>query len=1335
MSCIQGLSSILECDFILVMALSLGLISLLLLFNLAIGVITDVYYIKPTIEYQCSIHNQPCLTLEDFIMNTSRRLIANTISSLELNAELSSLELSVELLPGNHTLNRHLQVWSISKFQVSSQINSSWIICHEPNKEFQFFNVTTIDIRNLNFFGCGGCKSLRIDKFTAKNCVFLQSDFSHATFGVILATNSTIEISHCSFIGTYHGSVIYLSHSELSSSHSIYRNNTASIIVLEKESIAVFDSCIFQNNSAVQFALVISNASIIVIQDNLWEHNGFQTQDHDPNRKFEFMFFCFGSAIILRDTTVENNIQTYAAMGGILMATYSDISLYNCTFKWNFGQNFIFWIAFSNTYVINTTMLLNRAAKGELFGLADGNVTEFQELNVTENSGNFRLFRSEMIFSGKIIYFNNNGSIVAFNSLLNFYGDNHFLRCRHNLSIDNGGIVSSDRSTVHFYGTTYFLENQSPNKGGAIFAINSKLYMHYKVIIAYNVANVSGGGIYLFRSNFYCLFNCTLFHNCAVVKGGGIHAVSSKIIADVEFLTDSQKRYILFSKNKARLGGAVNLEQNSKLSLVDSGLNTILKVEFEENMADYGGAMHISNESQIFCNSRYFAKHTEQTECFLLAYKVDEANKKLITFSENLANIAGSAIFGGFLDRCTVNPRFTDSEDLNSGMQQPAYGLSFLLGLSNLQPAEIASHPVQVCYCYNYTYLNQCTYNISSKVLQRGEKLPLSVVVVDQAYNTINATLFSVVSSVRGVDRRQYHHIYNVCTNLSIRVFPESNQLDLYAISPCNNTAISRRVIKISISECNCPIGFSASDNIDACECICDPKLPSVIKKCKTQTSSIIREGNFWIGHINSTITTGYLLYPNCPFDYCRPATPPVSINFNTLTGTDAQCAAHRTGLLCGQCQAGFSLSFGGTACISCPKSWPGLLTANLIVQILTGIIIIGLMLVLNLTVAAGTFNGLIFYANIVARNKYTFLPFMKTNMPTMFIEWLNLQLGIERCHFNGMNAYTKAWIQLTFPTYMFLLVILVIFISRRSLLFTRLIARGNPVAVLATAILLSYTTILRNVIDIFSFAILRYPDGSRHVIWLPDTSISYLKGKHVLLFLAAVIIVAIGIAYTALLFSWQWLLKAPQIKAFALIRDTRLNSFMDAYLAPHTLKSRYWTGLLLFIRVVIFILSAVNVSGDPSFNLLVISVAVVILLLLQLYSRSRIYKNVLLDCFEMTSYFNLLFLSLATSYTLSTKRGQETAAYISISVAFVMFLCALLYHILLRIYQIQCLKRAKQFLRQKLYKRSRRSNDLSVNLLENSEMNDHPADVPTATVVGMSPQHSSTASEEEDIN
>ena len=190
----------------------------------------------------------------------------------------------------------------------------------------------------------------------------------------------------------------------------------------------------------------------------------------------------------------------------------------------------------------------------------------------------------------------------------------------------------------------------------------------------------------------------------------------------------------------------------------------------------------------------------------------------------------------------------------------------------------------------------------------------------------------------------------------------------------------------------------------------------------------------------------------------------------------------------------------------------------------------------------------------------------------------------------------------------------------------------------------------------------------------------------------------------------------------------------MDAYLAPHTLRSHYWTGLLLLIRVVLYILSAVNMGGDPSFNLLAIGVAVVFLLLLQLYTRSRIYRSVVLDCFEMASYFNLLFLTLVTSYALANNRGQGAIAYISTSITLVMFLCALLYHILLRIHQTQCLKRIRQFLRQKLHTEWR-TDDLNVNLLETIEMNDQPAIVATSTVVGISPQHSSTTSDEEDVN
>ena len=50
----------------------------------------------------------------------------------------------------------------------------------------------------------------------------------------------------------------------------------------------------------------------------------------------------------------------------------------------------------------------------------------------------------------------------------------------------------------------------------------------------------------------------------------------------------------------------------------------------------------------------------------------------------------------------------------------------------------------------------------------------------------------------------------------------------------------------------------------------------------------------------------------------------------------------------------------------------------------------------LDLTVSHGLINGLIFYANVIKPNEHIFLPPRNTNPLTIFISWLNLDLGIE---------------------------------------------------------------------------------------------------------------------------------------------------------------------------------------------------------------------------------------------------------------------------------------------------------------------------------------------------
>ena len=75
---------------------------------------------------------------------------------------------------------------------------------------------------------------------------------------------------------------------------------------------------------------------------------------------------------------------------------------------------------------------------------------------------------------------------------------------------------------------------------------------------------------------------------------------------------------------------------------------------------------------------------------------------------------------------------------------------------------------------------------------------------------------------------------------------------------------------------------------------------------------------------------------------------------------------------------------------------------------------------------------------------------------------------------------YWKIWIQLVFSAYLFFLVAMIIIISERSTTLSNIIRRKNPVATLATLVLLSYTKLLHIIISVLSSAVIKYPNGSK---------------------------------------------------------------------------------------------------------------------------------------------------------------------------------------------------------------------------------------------------------------
>ena len=235
------------------------------------------------------------------------------------------------------------------------------------------------------------------------------------------------------------------------------------------------------------------------------------------------------------------------------------------------------------------------------------------------------------------------------------------------------------------------------------------------------------------------------------------------------------------------------------------------------------------------------------------------------------------------------------------------------------------------------------------------------------------------------------------------------------------------------------------------CTCKCHDSITPFVA-CNIQSESFVKmyKSNAWISYDNKV--SGYLIYPNCPYDYCKPLNT-TEINLNNPDGANEQCDLGHSFLLCGSCQLGLSLSLGSSLCLACPKHWPFLLITITVASVLSGLFLVAFILVLNITVAIGTVNGLIFFVNVLAANQSIFFPRSKFNILIVLVSWLNLELGIDACSFESMDAYAKLWVQLTFPVYVIFLVLLIIIISSYSSKFSNRIGKKSPVATLATLI------------------------------------------------------------------------------------------------------------------------------------------------------------------------------------------------------------------------------------------------------------------------------------------
>ena len=778
------------------------------------------------------------------------------------------------------------------------------------------------------------------------------------------------------------------------------------------------------------------------------------------------------------------------------------------------------------------------------------------------------------------------------------------------------------------------------------------------------------------------------FHNCSFYNNSLLQDEKGTFIGAIVNVFSMEK--IIF-KN-------CNFTENNNTVLALKGSNLVLEgnILFEGNQAINGGALRFHDTSLVYImNNTHITFRNNHAKvaggaiyaqqcclessppCFFqpvapdYTYVSDLKHQMTLTFDSNTANYAGDGLYGGVVDYCSMYQIFKGDKHCSdyyrsSEIFNTIFDFTQQPGISN-----ISSDPYGVCLCDESGQMN-CSIKSYKfpKCVYPGEMFNISAAAVGQRHGVapskITATIVGSHAMLRPVKQNDTS---SRCVTLTYVLYSkqrkETFKLTVEQPRP-KVSSFSYRYpppeVTVSL-KFSCPWGSTFQHDPPYCDC--NPLLGRYKISCNTNYQTIQRVAPIWIGCVNSmqvnsalaiqctnavinqTTYQGVLVHSPCPFDYC--VLKKVNISWNS---TDKQCAFNRTGTLCGKCPDGLSLVLGSSKCLHCSNFYLLLV----IVFALAGLMLVTFLIVCNLTVSEGMINGLVFYANVVHINRSIYFPSTETNPLAVFIAWLNLDLGIETCFYNGMDAYAKAWLQFAFPTYIWLIAGLIIILSRKYRIAARLSGR-NAVKVLATLFLLSVAKLGRAIITVLSYTSIHYLGSLQVSVWLPDANVRYLQGKHIPLFITAVVFSALVSSFIIVLTFIQCLQKKSDTRPLFWVN--KLKPLFDAYTGPYKDRYRFWAGLLLLFLSILFCLFALDHLDKPSTKLTLTAIGCFFIFAL-VWVFHGVYRKWPLDMIESTSVLNLGLLSISTNYVLNHGNSQDAQMVvisISAGLIFVIFI------------------------------------------------------------------------------
>ena len=825
-------------------------------------------------------------------------------------------------------------------------------------------------------------------------------------------------------------------------------------------------------------------------------------------------------------------------------------------------------------------------------------------------------------------------------------------------------------------------------------------YVYFEDVIVRNVICLPGARQYTAALRIQGSKN-VLFRNCSFVNNfctgmsagnGGAFTLSGNII---------------FENNTGYQGGGIALFDNSFFS-VESNTTIV----FRTNQAMHvGGAIFVWQE----CTLLTYAKCSE---CFIrlpipsssdlnMSYINYQAPNIKLIFENNTSVDGGDAIYGAALYWCeyinanallTINIEsnnnhyhITQPLGINSNYSGAAYILP-ALDLLNQSPMEnaISSTPSRVCLCENNR--PNCSIVHQVQYLQPGRNFTLSVVTVGDAMGPSKGIIYAqfqresagrfiyptqAIQLTSGYECNQISYYIALGEEDEIMIMntrlhstvndhlnTESDLLEksllsynhkLFPNSPLHDfLSLS---VYIDIKRQPCSPGFKPYyGGQQSAVCSCDYNLNNKAIECDENTNTVLRSGQTWIGvwyHSNDSNQTGYVVGLNsCDPFYCISTEQWVD-----LLEPDVQCIGNRSGIICGRCALNYSSILGSYDCQICTNDSLLLLFPFA----LLGVLVITFMWLLNLTVTAGTINGLIFYANITNLVSTSLFPENNSNILKIFVAWASLDFGIKTCFYNGLTMFGVICLEYCYPIYLWLLAALAAVVSHCSTQVTRHI-RKNPIPVIATLLILPFMKLLRAASYSLQPSIVTYyPGGNTEVLWTLDGS-SFSSYERIPLIIVALLVICFLTLITILLLFPAQLQKYSSKKVLFWVHG--MKPIIDAFRGPLKDQRSYWIGFHLAVRGLILFITVFLTDVYLTPDVVHLLIAIGSTLLLYGVSMGGIYKNRLHSFLESAYLLNLIVLSGGTFYIKMVRGNQIPLTSIMVGIAFVQFWMTVAYHV-----------------------------------------------------------------------